>query len=139
MGHLVDQTCILWQKTCGVSGACLLYDTTAFRFLIHGITIIFGIIDLCLMIILSIWLHSKQQREKRTLILDVIVDAKHAGDINSDDTDTPLSEKQSLHSQSNDDCQPDVGDKNPTNIAAEMSRSQSRVLLSSSHPELANF
>lgn len=143
MGHMVDQTCILWQKTCGVSGACLLYDTAAFRYLIHGVTLVVGIIDLGLMIILSIWLHREQQQqqqnEKGTPISGVIVDAEQAGDVNSDDLDAHLSEKQSLQNNDNDDSSPDDSDKDSTDTAAEMSISQSRILFSTSHPELTNF
>jgi hypothetical protein len=140
MGHLVDQTCILWQRTCGVSGACLLYDTAAFRYLIHGVTLVVGIIDLGLMIILSIWLHREQQQhEKHTPISGVIVNAEQAGDTNSDDMDAHLSEKQSLQNNDNDNSSPDDNDKDSIDTAAEMSRSQSRILFSTSHPELTNF
>lgn len=144
MGHLVDQTCILWQKTCGVSGACLLYDTAAFRYLIHGVTLIVGIIDFVLMIILSIWLHREQQQqqqqhEKGKPMLNAIFDAKRALDINSDDIDAHLSEKQSLQNNDNDDSSPNDSDKDSTDAVAEMSKSQSRILFSTSHPELTNF
>ena len=36
-GALIDSTCILWDESCGKRGACLLYDTAAFRYLTYGV------------------------------------------------------------------------------------------------------
>ena len=49
MGHLIDTTCILWQMTCGSTGACLLYNTIALRYLIHGFTVMIVSVDLGLL------------------------------------------------------------------------------------------
>jgi hypothetical protein len=30
-GHLIDATCMVWSKICGVDGYCALYDSDSFR------------------------------------------------------------------------------------------------------------
>ena len=37
-GHIIDSLCTLWQLTCNVVSSCLLYDTIAFRYYLHGFT-----------------------------------------------------------------------------------------------------
>ncbi len=45
-GNLFDSACLVWQMTCGTSGACLHYDTTKFRYYMHGVTLIFQVASL---------------------------------------------------------------------------------------------
>jgi len=39
-GTLFDATCKVWEDNCGETGSCLIYDTTAYRFVMHGGTAI---------------------------------------------------------------------------------------------------
>lgn len=43
-GFIVDSTCLIWEKTCGKTGNCWLYDIDKFRYRLHGFTFAFSMI-----------------------------------------------------------------------------------------------
>lgn len=43
-GALADASCLVWHKSCGKTGNCWVYDNDKFRFLLHGVTAMFGIL-----------------------------------------------------------------------------------------------
>ncbi len=43
-GYIIDQTCILWGKTCKGSGNCWLYDTVSMRYNLNLIACLFILI-----------------------------------------------------------------------------------------------
>ena len=36
-GYIIDQACLVQQTSCTRKGACLLYDSDKFRYLLHGV------------------------------------------------------------------------------------------------------
>lgn len=47
-GAIIDSTCLVWEKTCGNSGNCWLYDIDKFRVLLHVCTFGFIMIGITL-------------------------------------------------------------------------------------------
>lgn len=47
-GVLIDSTCVLWQYNCDQRGACLLYDTNAFKYLTYGVSAAFQLVSFCM-------------------------------------------------------------------------------------------
>ena len=43
---------MLWQRTCDVTGACLLYDTNKFRLRTYGVALGFQIVDIITIFVL---------------------------------------------------------------------------------------
>jgi len=39
IGKVIDTTCLIWQKSCSTTGACLFYDVVDFRVKLHVIVI----------------------------------------------------------------------------------------------------
>ncbi|GIY61150.1 solute carrier organic anion transporter family member 2A1 [Caerostris extrusa] len=37
-GALTDASCLVWEKSCGKTGNCWIYDADKFRFLLHGVS-----------------------------------------------------------------------------------------------------
>lgn len=37
-GTLIDSSCLVWEKSCGQTGSCWVYDTEMFRYKLHGLT-----------------------------------------------------------------------------------------------------
>lgn len=35
-GAITDSTCLIWEKSCGKTGNCWLYDIDKFRYYLHG-------------------------------------------------------------------------------------------------------
>lgn len=40
-GALTDASCLVWEKSCGKTGNCWVYDTDKFRYLLHGVSAAF--------------------------------------------------------------------------------------------------
>ncbi|ESO01244.1 hypothetical protein HELRODRAFT_112693 [Helobdella robusta] len=45
VGKLIDHCCKLWQVTCSVTGACLLFDTSRLRKTLYGFTLVVEVIN----------------------------------------------------------------------------------------------
>ncbi|XP_042908068.1 solute carrier organic anion transporter family member 74D [Parasteatoda tepidariorum] len=56
-GALTDSSCQVWEKSCGKTGNCWIYDLDDFRYKLHGVTILFlalaAFFDIC------VWILSK--------------------------------------------------------------------------------
>lgn len=56
-GAVVDSSCLFWEKTCGETGACRLYDARRFRLAFHGITAL--IMFAAFAVDAAVWLMAK--------------------------------------------------------------------------------
>ena len=56
-GMIIDRACKVWMPTCTGRGACLLYDTTMYRLLLHGTTA--GI-----QVRAGVWIHSTANKAR---------------------------------------------------------------------------
>ena len=57
-GRLIDSSCILWQMTCDVTGACLLYDAPQLRYRIYGTVGVLAAFNLLLAFLLLYLIQS---------------------------------------------------------------------------------
>lgn len=47
-GHIIDATCLVWEKTCGQTGNCWLYDMDRFRVFFHSTAVGFLLVGISL-------------------------------------------------------------------------------------------
>ena len=60
-GWLYDGTCQLWSRTCQGRGQCLIYDTDAYRKIMHGVPFVFQVAAF-LMSIVAVFLVNKRTK-----------------------------------------------------------------------------
>ena len=53
-GYVFDQSCLLWEESCGVQGNCLLHDSTFLRYYIHLVSVTFILLGACCDVIVFI-------------------------------------------------------------------------------------
>lgn len=59
-GALTDASCLVWEKSCGKTGNCWVYDTDKFRFLLHGVSA--GFVFLGCVTDIFVWILSPRLR-----------------------------------------------------------------------------
>ena len=64
-GYIVDQACIVRQTSCTRQGACLLYDSDMFRYMLHGVTACIKFGALIVYIVAFCWSRNKDRKEAK--------------------------------------------------------------------------
>ncbi|XP_066296266.1 solute carrier organic anion transporter family member 3A1-like isoform X2 [Branchiostoma lanceolatum] len=63
IGALIDRSCELWSSSCGVRGACLLYDMPMNRFMFIGVQVLLTSVTVALLLV-AIHLYNRQEAAK---------------------------------------------------------------------------
>jgi len=59
-GLVIDKSCLIYRYTCGIQGACAIYDLDKLRFGIHGFSL--GLKLMALVCYFSAWMLSKRPK-----------------------------------------------------------------------------
>ncbi|RWS11071.1 Solute carrier organic anion transporter family member 5A1-like protein [Dinothrombium tinctorium] len=54
-GYVIDAACLVWERSCGETGNCWLYDTQKLRYYLHGTTFAFAMVGSCFDFVLFIF------------------------------------------------------------------------------------
>ena len=66
-GYIIDQACMVQQESCTRKGACLLYDSDKFRYLLNGVTACLKFCAFAVYAMAFLWSRNKDKREARKL------------------------------------------------------------------------
>ena len=64
-GYIIDQACIVQQTSCTRTGACLLYDSDKFRYMLNGVTACLKFCAFVVYLLTFLWSRNKDRKEAR--------------------------------------------------------------------------